>query len=254
MDRISLQIRRSPLGGFSGISRYERQMLGGVSRITLENATLEVERVNNAIDDRLRKRGVSVAKFRQKFFEFGLKCIEVLNAHERKFDEKRDHAAHDATGRREDRTAVLQNILDRRGRLLCLIRGHRTVSKGRESGGDSSAGDPDTFDGAPFRPCHRGITIKDVQARRVANVESARRFEAEYVALNRASAYITPVTPTKLTGLSAQRAEEGTSAPIFIAIDFAGAEADMSVHFSYRDRKTVLLERTATRHSPHRGA
>ncbi|SOE91836.1 hypothetical protein SAMN05414139_04519 [Burkholderia sp. D7] len=229
-------------------------MLGGVSRITLENATLEVERVNNAIDDRLRKRGVSVAEFRQKFFEFGLKCIEVLNAHERKFDEKRNHAAHDATGRREDDTAVLQNILDRRGRLLCLIRGHRTVSKGRESGADSSAGDPDEFDDVPFRPCHRAITIKDVVARRAANVESARRFEAEYVALNRAAANTTPVTPKELTRLSAQCAEECVSAPVYFAIDFASAETDMSVHFAYRDGKAVLLDRKAAQHSPRTGA
>ena len=60
-------------------------MLGGVSRITVENATLEVERINNAIDDRLRKRGISVDEFRMKFFQFGLKCIEVLDAHKRKF-------------------------------------------------------------------------------------------------------------------------------------------------------------------------
>ena len=213
MDRISLQIRRSPLGGFSGISRYERRMLGGVSRITLENATLEVERINNAIDDRLRKRGISVDEFRMKFFQFGLKCIEVLDAHKRKFGEKRDDAAHDATGRHEDAAAVLEDIFDRRRDLLCVIRGHRTVSKGRGSDGDSSAADPEEPNGVSFRPHHRGITIKEIEARRAANVENACRFEAEYVALNSAAADNTLVFPSKSTRLSAQRVDDGANAP-----------------------------------------
>jgi hypothetical protein len=39
-----------------------------------------------------------------------------------------------------------------------------------------------------------------------------------------------------------------------VVIDFARSESDTSVHFAYRDGKTVLLDRKATQHSPRTGA
>ena len=175
MDRISLQIRRSPLGGFTGISRYERRMLGGATRLTLENATLDVERINNAIDHSLSKRGLSAAEFRRKFFECASKCVEILRTGEREAREERDSASHDNADDGKRGARVVEQVLHRGGRVLSFALGHWKVPSVSGSQDDSSAGDPDEFDDVPFWPHHRGTHTQDPKAPRAATREAAQR-------------------------------------------------------------------------------
>lgn len=250
MDRNSLQIRRSPLGGFSGISRYERRMLGGASRFSFDALALDFERMQKAIYERDLERGNPFELALQRFKSF-LQCVKILGADQRIADKQRNHASQERASKSERGFNSGVDIAHSRRRVRHLFLGHISPVSSSESDGDSSAGDPDEFD-VPFWPYHRGINAQDPKTRRAANRELARRVEAEYSTYLRTVADPASVTPEELSHATAQRL--AFTGVVFVAADLARSDSDTSVYFGYRDGKTVLLHQHTKRESSHTGA
>ncbi|WP_406869772.1 hypothetical protein [Paraburkholderia fungorum] len=174
--------RTSPIGGYAGVSSYERRKSGGLSGFDKNAFAIDFERMKKRIHDNDAVRG-SALIFRRKRFKLFLKCLEVLRGNQWVPDEYRDDARHNGASEAQSRLSPVENILHRRrrfGRIFCA----HVSSNASDGGDDSSAGDPGSLDASkdePFWPHRRHALYRNRMAHRLAIKQRAKAIDADFL-------------------------------------------------------------------------
>jgi hypothetical protein len=175
--------RTSPMGGYAGVSSYERRRSGGLSRFGKDAIAIDFERMQKRIQNNDAVRG-SPLVLRGKRFKLFLKCLEVLRVDERVANEERDNARHDGASETERSLRAAENVVHRRRRIRQFFLGHVGPMESGDSDGDSSAGDPESLDAIKdenFWPHRRHALYRDCMAHRLAIKRRAQGIEADFL-------------------------------------------------------------------------